>query len=133
MVESANGEGEAVDDDDDDGGNGSALWPSLPLLVDDDMMPEAFYAESGSKQLLTTGGSKYAVTVRDSSLVEVAEMARLTMMKRSSVWQQVLDRALMVVAFRFGFRWCALDVEWYSGTSRHFKGPEGFRIFRQLE
>ena len=42
MVESsavANGDGEdeaAVDED-----GGSALWPSLPLLVDDDMMPIA--------------------------------------------------------------------------------------------
>jgi hypothetical protein len=48
MVESsvvvvvADGDGEdreaAVDED---GGNGSALWPSLPLLVDDDMMPKS--------------------------------------------------------------------------------------------
>ena len=47
MVESsvvvgvADGDGEDREAAVDDGDNGSALWPSLPLLVDDDMMPKA--------------------------------------------------------------------------------------------
>ena len=39
VVADGDGEGEAAVDE--DGGTGSALWPSLPLLVDDDMVPKA--------------------------------------------------------------------------------------------